>query len=72
MPGDRLAFAVGVGRQNEGVGLLERMGDVVDALLRLRIDLPEHLEIIVGVDRSVLGRQVTDMAKGGQDLITGS
>ena len=72
VPGDRLALAVGVGRQNEGVGLLEGMGDVVDALLRLGVDLPEHLEIIVGIDRSVLGRQVTDMAKGGQDLVTGA
>ena len=48
------------------------MGDVVDALLRLRVDLPEHLEIIVGVDRTVLGRQVADMAKGRQDLVAGA
>ena len=71
VPGDRLALAVGVGGQNEGVGLLQGMGDVVDALLRLGVDLPEHLEIIVRIDRSVLGRQVTDMAKGRQDLVTG-
>ena len=72
VPGDRLAFAVGVGRQNEGVGLLQGVGDVVDALLRLGVDLPEHLEIIVRVDRSVLGREVPDMAKGRQDLVTGA
>ncbi len=72
VPGDRLALAVGVGGEDQRVGLLEGMGDVVDPLLRLRIDLPEHLEIIVRVDRSVLGRQVADMAKRRQHLVTGS
>jgi hypothetical protein len=72
VPGDGLALAVRVGRQNKGIGAFEGMGDIVHPLLGLGVDLPEHLEIIVGIDRSVLSRQVPDMAKGGQDLVTGA
>ena len=63
VPGDRLALAVGVGRQNELVGALDRAGDVVEPLLRLGIDLPKHAEIGIGIDRTALGRQVADMAE---------
>src|SRR5260370_1155406 len=69
MPGDRRALAVRVGGENELVGALDRLGDVAHALLRLAVDLPEHAEIGVGVDRAVLGRQVADMAKGRQHLV---
>ena len=72
VPGDGLALAIGVGGQDQRVGVLQGVGDVVDALLRLGVDLPEHLEIVVRIDRAVLGRQVADMAKGGQDLVTGA
>ena len=50
VPGDRLALAIGVGRQNEFVGVFDGAGDVVQALLRLRVDLPNHAEIRVGID----------------------
>ena len=72
VPGDRLALAVRVGGQDQGVGALEGAGDVVEPLLRLGVDLPEHLEIIVRIDRAVLGRQVADMAKRGQNLVAGA
>ncbi len=72
VPGDGLALAIRVGRQDQRVGALEGTRDVIDALLGLRVDLPKHLEIIVRVDRPVLGRQVADMAKGGQHLVTGT
>ena len=51
------------------VGALQGLGDVVQPLLGLGIDFPEHVEIVVGVDRAILRRQVADMAKGGQDLV---
>ena len=69
MPGDRLALAIGVGGENELVGALDRLGDVVEPLLRLGIDLPEHLEIVVRIDRPGLRRQVADMAERGQNLV---
>ena len=40
MPGDRFAFAVGVGGENEAVVGLEGGGDVGEALGRLAVDLP--------------------------------
>ena len=69
VPGDRLAFAVRVGGQNELVGVFDGARDIVEPLLRLGIDLPEHAEIMVRIDRAALGRQVADMAERGQDLI---
>ena len=71
MPGDRLAFAIRVGRQNQPVGALDRLGDVVEALLRLGIDLPQHVEIVVRIDRSVLGGEVAHVAEGGQHFVAG-
>ena len=47
----------------------EGLGDVGDALAALRVDLPEHPEIVVRVDRAVLCRQIADVAEGGQDLV---
>ena len=72
VPGDRLALAVGVGGQDQLVGAFDRPGDVVEALLGLVVDLPEHAEIVLGIDRSVLGRQVAHMAERGQHLVAGA
>ena len=69
VPGDRLALAVRVGRQDQLVGAFDGAGDLRQALLRLGIDLPDHAEVRLGVDRTGLGRQITDMAEGGQHLI---
>ena len=69
MPGDRFALAVGVGRKNEGVGAFDGACDVVEALLRLGVDLPDHSEVGLGVDGPILGRKISDMTKRGQDLI---
>ena len=63
VPGDRLAFPVGVGRQIEGAGALQSFGDrghLPDAAL---VGLPIHGEILLRTDGSVLGRQVADMAE---------
>src|SRR5262249_48578083 len=65
----RLALAVRVGGEDELVGPLDRLGDVAEPLLRLAVDLPDHLEVALGVDRAVLGRQVADMAERGQHLV---
>ncbi len=69
VPGNRLALAVGVGGENQLVGVLDGACDVVEALLRLGIDLPEHAEIVVGIDRAILGRQVAHMPERGQNLV---
>ena len=69
VPGDRLALAVRVGRQNHAVGLLDRAADVVEPLGGLGVDLPTHGEIVVRVDRAVLGRQIAHMAERGVDAV---
>ena len=72
MPGDGFTLTVRVGRQNQAVGTLERLGDVVEPAIGLGIDLPDHLEIGIRIDRSVLGREVADMAERRQDLVGGA
>ena len=72
MPGDGLALAVRVGGEIELAALGDRLGDGVEALLRLGIDLPVHGEILVRTDRAVLGRQVADMTIGGQHGVAGA
>ena len=44
-------------------------GDVLDLGLGAGIDFPDHGEIVVRLDRAVLGGQVADMAEAGQHLI---
>src|SRR5215467_13314034 len=72
VPRDCLAFAIGVGGEDQLVGTLERTSDVIKALVRFGVDLPEHAEIVVRIDRAVLGRQVADMAERSQYLIAGA
>ena len=55
VPGNRLALAIRVGRQDQLVSALEGFGDVVEPARGLGIDLPDHLEIGVRIDRTVLG-----------------
>jgi len=60
VPGDGLAFAVRIGRQNDRVGVLDGAGDLGEALGRFDVDVPQHGEIGVGVDRPVFaGRSRT-------------
>jgi hypothetical protein len=69
VPGNCLAFAVGVGGEDDAIGVLDCFDDVREALARFGIDLPAHGEILVRPDRAVLRRQVADMPVGGQDLV---
>jgi len=69
VPGDGFAFAVRVGREDEGVGVFQGVRDVGNALGGFGIRLPHHLEIIVRIDRAILRGKVADMPIGGQDLI---
>ena len=69
VPGNGFPFAVRVSRQDQRVGILEGVGDVGNALGRLGVRFPHHLEIIVRIDRAILGGKVADMPVGGQDFI---
>ena len=67
VPGDGLALAVRVGRQIEPRGALEGLGDLLQPLVRPRVDRPDHGEAVVRQHRAVLGRQVAHVAIAGQD-----
>ena len=58
VPGDGLALAVGVGGQDQLVGVLHGVRDLSHDLGGLAVDVPVHLEVVVGLDRAVLRRQV--------------
>jgi len=66
VPGDRLAFTVRVGGEDQAVRLLHRLGDVGKALRRRPVDLPRHGKIVVRPDGTVLRRQVADVAERGE------
>ena len=72
VPGDRLALAVGVGGEDQRVVALQRVGDRLDMLAAIRRHLPFHREPVLGIDRAVLGRQVADMAVGGENRVAGA
>ena len=69
VPGDGLALAVRVGRQIEPRGALEGLGDLLQPLVRPRVDRPDHGKAVVRQHRAVLGRQVAHMAIAGQDPV---
>ncbi len=69
MPRDRLALAVGVGGEDQGVVLRQRVGDRLDVLAAVGADLPGHLEAVIGINRAVFRRQVADMAVGGEHRV---
>jgi len=71
MKRDRLAFAVRVGREDQLVGVPECVGDGLQPRLGLGVHFPAHREVGVGLDRTVLGRQVADVAEAGQHLVGG-
>ena len=71
MPADRLALAVRVGGQDQAVGLFRRIDDRLHAGALVSVQLPIHGKAFVGAHRSILGRQVADVAIGGQHLETG-
>ena len=41
-------------------------------LLGLAVDVPVHREVVVGLDRAVLGRQIADVAEGRDHLVAGA
>ena len=69
VPGDGLAFAVRVGREDHAVGVLHCSANVAQPLGGLGVDLPAHREIVVRVDRAVFGREIPHMAERGVDLV---
>ena len=68
MPGDRFTLAVGVGREQDLVGRLRGLLELLDDLLLAGNDLVRLLEPSLDVDAELLG-QVLDVALGGEHLV---
>ena len=69
VPADRLALAIGVGGEDKGGIVFQRIGNGFDVLFAVRRDLPFHRESLLGIDRTILGGQVANVAVGGKDGI---
>ena len=67
MPGNGLALAVRIGCEVQGFGALQSAGDGRHLLGAAVIGFPGHRKIVFRPHRAILGRQIADMAVGGQD-----
>ena len=67
VPGDRLAFAIQVGREVEGVGAARRACDRVDVALVLVDHFVAHLEAALGIDGALARHEVAHVAIRGED-----
>ncbi len=72
VPGNRLAFAVRVGRKDQLVIGLQRLGNRANVFLAVGGNFPSHREIMLRVDRTVFWRQIADMAVRGKNRIVGA
>jgi hypothetical protein len=68
VPGNGLAFAIRVSRQEQAIRLLERLGDGVNVLFVLLDQLVLHGEVVIGIDRALFRQQVAHVTVGGEDL----
>ena len=66
VPGDGLAFAVRVGRQEQALGGFQRGGDLGDLGLAARVAPPDHGEVLIRQDGAILLDQVAHMAEGSE------
>ena len=71
VPGYCFPFPIRVGGQDEFVGRFDRGGDIPHDFGRLAVDVPVHLEVLVGLHRAVLRGQIAHMAVAGDDLEAG-
>ena len=72
VPGNGLSLAIGVGGQDQLVGGFDGRGDLLHHLLGAPVHVPVHLEVLVGLDGAVLGRQIPHVPIGRQHLVAGA
>ncbi len=68
VPRNRLPLAIGVGGEHQPRRLPGRVGDLLEAALLVAVELPVHREALVGPHAPIFGRQIADMAVGGENL----
>jgi hypothetical protein len=68
MPGNGLAFTIGVSREVQCIGFLECTNNGFDVFFIAFDHLVLHLEVVVRVNGAFLGHEVPDMAIRGHDI----
>jgi hypothetical protein len=68
VPADRLALAVGVGREVDGVGLLREPRELGDRFLLAGNDPVVRLVVLRAVDRDAFSVEIANVAVAGRDL----
>ncbi len=71
VPGDRLTFAIGVGREQRGGRLLHRGAEIADLLLLALDQLVLGREAVFDVDADLRLGQIADVAHRGEDDVLG-
>ena len=69
VPADCLTLAVGIGGEDQRVGLSGLVGDRLQLLGLVGVGFPVHREAVVGIDRPVPRRKVADMAIAGEHAV---
>ena len=67
VPADGFAFAVGIGREVDGVNALGGLLEFGDQLLFAFDDFIAGCEVVIDVDRQILLRKVFDVPEGSLD-----
>ncbi len=68
VPRDRLAFAIGVGREDQALRALEAPPDLAESVA-LVAHLPLHREVLGGIDRAVLLDEIAHVPVARQHLV---
>ena len=69
MPRNRLAFAVGIGGEDDAVGALGGVGNGLQLPRLVGRQLPRHGEIMLGIDRAIARRQIADVPETRQHFV---
>ena len=70
VPADRLAFAIGVGGEDQSVGMLRFVGDRLQLLRAVRRDLPQHFEVMLRIHRPILGRKIAHVTERSEHPVS--
>ena len=71
VPADRLSLAIRVGRKDQRVVIFQCVRNGLDVFFALTRDFPNHFESIVGINGSILWRQIPDVSVGCENRVVG-
>ena len=72
MPADCFAFAIRVSGEYQAIGFFCLIRDCFELLGLVGIIVPHHFKAVIGINRTILGRQVPYMSIGCEYLVAGA